>query len=117
MAKKTYLHRGLVTKVEESFAKVAKLFDLERWWKETAVKHSVPFNDKCNEQCPSPSGQPVQVVDLGEGGIEIQRHDGEEWREVTSSQLGISGFTGTINAVEGTYMFENGLLSSFTPTP
>jgi hypothetical protein len=81
MAKKTYLHRGLVTEVEEKFAKIAGLFDLERWWRDTAKKQHVAFYDEC---CPEASGesQPVRAQHIGENVYQLQRFNGTEWVEI-----------------------------------
>jgi hypothetical protein len=87
MARKTYLHRGLVTKLTSEQAKTAKVFDLERWLKDTFNKLFVPFNDTCDEECPVPLGQPVRVVPVGEGAFQLQRYDGTEWVQVNVSEL------------------------------
>jgi hypothetical protein len=79
MAKKTYLHRGLITKLTPEQAKEAKVFDLERWWKETANKLFVPFNDTCNLDCPVPLGQPVRVL-----ANVLSTYNGEEWITLSS---------------------------------
>lgn len=50
MAKKTYLHRGLVTKIDEKFAKIAGLFDLERFIRDTLAKFGVQYTDVCCEE-------------------------------------------------------------------
>lgn len=50
MAKKTYLHRGLITKLDEKFAKIAGLFDLERFVRDTLYKFGVQYTDVCCEE-------------------------------------------------------------------
>ena len=79
MAKKTYLHRGLTVKRTEEQAREQNLFDLERYWKETANKLFVPFSDTCDEACPVPVGQPVRVLaDV------LETYDGTEWVDLNS---------------------------------
>jgi hypothetical protein len=83
MAKKTYLLRGFVTKIDEAFGKTANLFDLERWWRDTAKKMNTPFVDPC---CLEASGY-FQPVRFNSDEDVLERFNGTEWVPVLTSQI------------------------------
>lgn len=64
MAKKWFLHRGLATKMDESFGNKSKLIDLERLIRDVLKKFGVLFSDPC---CPESSLQSL----VGPGAINV----------------------------------------------